>query len=324
MPKIYFYEAFAEECSSLRQHLQKAFGNSITYEFTEKTIQEMAHTAPPAEIISIRTQSFIPSSWQHSIRAVLSRSTGYDHLIAYRRRTERIIPCGFLDEYASNAVAEQAIMLMMSLLRKLKRQMIQFLSFERDGITGGECAGRRLLVIGVGRIGSRIVELGKALGMNVRGVDIKPDKPWIEYVDKEVGLAWADVIVCAMNLTDENRGYFDYKTLKGGKEDVVFVNIARGELSPLAPLAQLLREGQLGGVGLDVFDDESTLAVALRRRGGTDEQLVHEVEQLMTFPNVILTPHNAFNTMEAVERKSEMSVRQIQHFIEQKDFLWKI
>ena len=76
-------------------------------------------------------------------------------------------------------------------------QLEQFDAFRRDGLTGTECAGRTLLVVGVGRIGREVVRIGEGLGMRVLGVDI----------DK--GLPFGDVIVCAVNLTDENAGYFD-------------------------------------------------------------------------------------------------------------------
>ena len=220
-------------------------------------------------------------------------------------------------------MAEQALLLTLSLLRRLPRQVRQMPQFNRDGLTGRECAGCRLLVVGVGRIGGRIVELGRAVGMEVKGVDLAPKRADLEYLAPAAGMAWADVIVAAMNLTGENRGYFDYERLRQAKPGCLFVNIARGELSPPDGLIRLLEDGVLGGVGLDVYDHEDELGMALRG-GDRTGPAARAVEKLQSFPNVVLTPHNAFNTREALERKSQMSVDQIDAFFATGKFLWQL
>ncbi len=202
----------------------------------------------------------------------------------------------------------------MALLRKLPAQVAQFPKFHRDGLTGQECTGKRLLVVGVGGIGAEVVKIARALGMEARGVDLVQRHDSVSYVSIDEGLPWADVIVCAMNLTDANAGYFRHETLKRAKPGVIFVNIARGELSPTDDLAQLLDERHLGGLALDVYENESTLAVALRS-GKSDFPLFGG-------PNVILTPHNAFNTSEAVDRKAEQTIQQILNFQKHGSFLW--
>jgi D-lactate dehydrogenase len=119
-----------------------------------------------------------------------------------------------------------------------------------------------------------------------------------------------------MNLTKENVSYFGYETLKRARRGVVFVNIARGEFTPAQDMVLLLDEGRLGGLALDVYDDESTLATALRAgKSGFP---------LLGRPNVILTPHNAFNTVEAVDRKARQTVQQIEHFVAHNWFLWPV
>lgn len=317
---VYFYEAFAEEADALKRLLP----STISCEYTWKTIQETGHAEPVSRIVSIRTQSVVPSSWAGRIGGVLSRSTGYDHLKAFRSRVTQPVPCGFLEEYATRAVAEHALMMVMALLRRLPSQQRQFPKFERDGLTGVECQGRRLLVVGVGRIGSEIVRMARGIGMDVRGVDIVQRHKDVQYVERKEGLRWADTIVCAMNLTHENHGYFGVDRLGLTRPGVVFVNIARGEHSPLADLHQLVRSGHLGGLGLDVFEDEPDVAGALRDPSSPRSPGADIVRELLTFPNVLLTPHNAFNTLEAVERKAAFTVTQIQHFLKHGDFLWKI
>jgi D-lactate dehydrogenase len=317
---VYFYEAFEEEAESLKSLIS----NQFTYEMTDKTIQEIGHTAPPARLISIRTQSIIPTEWADKLDGVLSRSTGYDHLKKYLETIRKPLPCGCLEEYATRAVAEHAILLMMALIRRLPQQIIQFKNFNRDGLTGGECAGKNLLVVGVGRIGSEIVKIGSALGMNVRGVDIVQHHKDVHYIGKEEGIAWTDVIICSMNLTNENRGYFSYSLFKRAHSGVIFVNIARGEHAPIANLVQLVQEHHIVGLGLDVFEDEPNVAVALRSTRTHRSPGAQSIKELLRHPRVLFTPHNAFNTMEAVQRKSRFSVDEVVYFLENKDFRCRV
>jgi D-lactate dehydrogenase len=316
---VFFYEAFEEEAKALKELLD----SSVTCDYTPQTIQESGHFAPPAHIISIRTQSVVPAIWADKIDGILSRSIGYDHLAAYLAKTQKPLPCGYLEEYATRAVAEQAIMLMMTLMRKLPQQMRKFCSFGRDGLTGVECAGKNLLVVGVGHIGSEIASIASGLGMNVKGVDLVIRHPHIDYIDKAAGIRWADVVICAMNLTKENTGYFSYNLLRHIRKGIIFINIARGEHSPVADLLKLLQEGQLGAIGLDVYENESTVAVSLRNHTACQSREAVIIREMMNYPNVVFTPHNAFNTQEAVKRKALFTIDEIMYFLEHHDFKLK-
>jgi D-lactate dehydrogenase len=314
---VFFYEAFAEEAEGLKHYLPE----EIRAGFTWKTVQEQGDTKPPAPLISIRTQSLIPAAWAPGLQGVLSRSTGYDHLLAFRRQCGSNLPCGHLPPYCSRAVAEQAMLLWMALLRNLQAQIDKFSSFNRDGLTGRECAHKTLLVVGVGNLGYEVVGIGRGLDMNVLGVDIVERHPSVVYVPINEGLPAADIIVCAMNLTAGNPGYFSYRLLKKAKSGAVFINISRGELSPAGDLLRLLDENHLSGVGLDVFNHEGELAGSLREGRRSDDPEVVDLLQLGGRPNVILTPHNAFNTREAVARKARLSVEQAEHFLKHGEFL---
>ena len=318
---IIFYEAFAEEIEALRRYLPL----DIHASFTPDTIQENLEHEPPAPIISIRTQSLIPRDWVSKISGILTRSTGFDHVTSFLNGCVNPVPAGYLPQYCSRSVAEQAMLLWMSLLRKLPRQMHNFPSFNRDGLTGGECAGKVLLVAGVGNIGYEVYRIGQALGMDALGVDIVHRHTDVRYVTIDEGLGRADIIVCSMNLTQDNRGYFDYRRLKQSKPGILFINIARGELSPTHDLLRLVNEKHLAGIGLDVYENESTLAACLRSGSNPDtSELVATTLELSSRDEVILTPHNAFNTAEALERKARQSVEQIEHFLKKGTFIWPV
>jgi len=212
----------------------------------------------------------------------------------------------------------------MALLRKLPQQVRHLSDFNRDDITGLECRGKRLLVVGVGNIGSEIVKLGRSLEMEVRGVDLVQKHDFVNYTSTEASLPWADIIVCAMNLTPQNRGYFNARLLRRARPGVIFINVARGELAPPDDLLQLLDQGLLGGVGLDVYNHESELAVSLRLGRPSDDPEIAATLALARRDNAILTPHNAFNTAESVNRKAEQSLKTIARFLDKGEFIWSL
>ncbi len=318
MLDVYFYEAFEEEAAELRRLMP----TTISAGYTDLTTQESGDPTPPARLISIRTQSDVPLDWAPALDAILSRSTGYDHLLDYVASVARPPAVGYLPLYCHRAVAEQAMLLWMALLRKLPRQMRQFHGFHRDGLTGAECQGRTLAVVGVGRIGHEVCLIGRALGMHVLGFDREARHGHVEYAPLETALTRADVVVCAMDLNATNHGFFDSARLRQIKPGAVFVNVSRGELSPTTALLEALESGHLGGVGLDVYDHEGALAVALRTGQPTNDAEAQAALKLAQRDDVICTPHNAFNSAEAVERKSDHSVQQIVAYLDTGQFLW--
>ena len=320
----YFYEAFAEEAERL---LHYASESGLRVSHTPLTIQESGHTSPPAQIISLRTQSTLPPTWAPQLRGILSRSTDYDHLFAYRDKVGPTAcpPLGYLPLYCVRAVAEQAMLLWTALLRRLPRQLLQFDSFGRDHLSGQENPGKVMALFGVGNIGYEIWRIASALGILVHGVDPIQRHADVAYTSPENALAKADIIVCAMNLTSRNRAYFNFSRLAQAKRKPILVNIARGEFTPALELESAMKEGLLSGVALDVYNEESTLAPALRT--GNHSALTPDNQALLRLrqrPDVVLTPHNSFNTLEAVERKSEQSVRTLLHHQKTRQFLWPI
>ena len=307
---IFFYEAFAEEIPELRRHLNPAWRAG----FAPHTIQESGHENPPAPVISIRTQSVVPPAWAGKLRGIQTRATGFDHLLAFQRAAKSFPPCGALPKYCGRAVAEHAVLLMLALLRKLPRQISQFDKFHRDGLTGREAQYKTLLVAGAGDIGGHVAAIARGLGMSVMASDPAHRHTGLRYVELDAGIRAADVIVCAMNLTAENIGLLGHARLRHARPGCIFINVSRGEISPPEDLLRLLGEKILGGIGLDVFDDEPGLAIALRQNRESESPSFAAIKTLRDRDDVILTPHNAFNTVESTERKSLESARELAHF----------
>jgi D-lactate dehydrogenase len=315
-----FYEVFEEERQAMERHLPEGLDAA----FFRETVQESGHERAPAPFVSIRTQSVMPVEWVSQIRAVLTRSTGYDHVLSFLDAARADIPAGYLPSYCSRAVAEHALMMWISLMRRLPVQTERFRRFERDGLTGLECLGKTLAVVGVGSIGTEVCRIGGALGMEVLGVDIVKRHPSISYVTPHMAVENAHVIVCSMDLTDANRGYFSRGLLGRARRRPVFINVARGEFVDAADLLGLLEEGILSGVGLDVYADEGALAQALRSGAAPGGGPARSLLEMSRRTDVLFTPHNAFNTAESVDRKARQSVSQALHFLSHSTFVWNV
>lgn len=317
---IYFYEAFEEEWQQIAAYLPP----NIKAGHTWKTIQETTDNQPSAPLISTRTQTIIPESWLIQVKGLLTRSTGFEYFQQLRKKAPSIVQFGYLPLYCNRSVAEQALLLWLAIMRKLPKQTLQFQTFNRDGLTGRESMSKTLLIVGIGNIGYEVVKIGRGLAMTVLGVDIVKKHKDVKYVDFDQTLPQADVIVSAMNLTPENTNYFNYQRLKTAKPGTIFINIARGEQSFPSALKRLLDEKILGGVALDVYPFENKLGSALRSNLEIEDSELKVIKLLAQYPNVILTPHNAFNTEESVQRKSEQSVQQTIHFLETGKFIWEV
>lgn len=322
-----FYELFEEEESEIRKYLPPG-----DYFCTWKTIQEVGDKEPPCSLISIRTQSRIPAEWAEKLDGILTRSAGHDHILQYLKETGKKIQCAYLPEYASRAVAEHAFMMIFALLRKLKAQEKNLSTFFRDGLTGFEIQEKRIAIIGVGRIGGQIADIAYGLRMKIVGVDIVPrqemvEKYGLEYLSLKEALRNADICVSALPLTDLTKGMLGYKNLILMPVGSFFINISRGEISPSADILRLLEENHLAGVGIDVYEHEKELAGVLRD-GVLPESLPEDIREsvnaalkLISHPQVIATPHNAFNTVESVARKASQSAENIVEFLKTGQFL---
>ncbi len=311
---VVFYEVYKEEETLLKKLLPQA----IKAKFIHQTIQESKDVLPASRFVCTRTQSTIPKSWAKNLDAVLTRSQGYDHLSGFLKKSKAQVSCGYLGDYCSRSVAEHAIMSMLMLFKKMHRQIKNFDTFNRNNITGRECVDRNALIVGVGNIGKEIVHLTKSLHMNVRGVDIVERMEGLEYVLLSKGVQWAEVIFCALPLTDETNGLLNYKILKQNKAKAALINISRGEITPLNDLKRLLKEDILSGIALDVFTQEGALAQALQSKKQSKERKI--VLELREDDRVIFTPHNAFNTDESLERKCYLTIESIEHFLKKGSF----
>lgn len=327
-----FYEVFAEEKKLLLQYLPEGYD----YYFTNKSIQDTNTHEPLAPVISTRTQSVFPSEWTDALHSIFTRSTGYDHLTRHFKDIGKTITAGYLPKYAARAVAEQTFLLMLMLARKIDAQRTAIRNFSRDGLTGIELRGRSLTIIGVGNIGSEIARIAHGWDMDLLGVDLVEREEIAEsynlkYVPLEEGVREGEILVCALPLTDITYRMLNYNLLNKNKKQAFFINIARGEITPPHDLLKTLDEKTLSGIGIDVYDEESTVGSYLRGEISLEDindlsvlDSVKATLNLLDHPKVISTPHNAFNTEESTHRKVRQTAENIREFLEQGEFLTSV
>ncbi len=306
------------------------------------------------EILSVFIHSTLSAEFiaaHPGLRLIVTRSTGYDHIDVAAARAGGVLVCR-VPNYGENTVAEHSFALLLALSRRLRESLAAYASnrFSYQALRGFDLLGKTFGIIGTGRIGLHAARIARGFQMEVIAYDVKT-QPLVaatldfDYVGFEELLARSDVLSLYIPLLPETRNMINRKTLALCKRGVVLINTARGGLVDTGALLEGLESGQVGGAGLDVLEDERVLQQdstriiggeivshiqqsgspapshvyeePLQRRERVEEfrNLVRN-SRLLDRPDVIFTPHSAFNSSEAVARIDEQTVRAIRSFIE--------
>ena len=196
--------------------------------------------------------------------------------------------------YSPEAVAEQAMALALSVNRRIHKEYIKVRenNFSLEGLMGRNFYGKTAGIIGTGKIGAAMARICKGFGMKVIAYDKYPNKN-------------LDFIALRCTLTVDNYHMINAKTISLMKDDVVFVNTSRGELVDTEDLIAGIRNHKFHGVGLDVYEEETDNVFENREQ----EIMEHSVTaRLLSFPNVIVTSHQAFFTEEALSAISNTTL----------------
>ena len=205
--------------------------------------------------------------------------------------------------YSPNAVAEHTLALILALNRNIHRAYgrVRDGNFSLDGLVGFDLAGKTAAVIGTGRIGSIVARLLWHLRCNVLAVDIVRDEHLIElgveYTDLGTALGNSDLVTLNCPLTPETHHLVNAASIERMRAGVMLVNTGRGGLIDTSAAITGLKSGQIGSLALDVYEEESELFFEDRSTQGIDDDVF---ARLLTFPNVLITAHQAFLTHEAL------------------------
>jgi D-lactate dehydrogenase len=236
------------------------------------------------------------------IRLVALRSAGYNH-VDLGAAAALGLPVCRVPAYSPYAVAEHAAALLLALNRKVHRAhaRIREGNFALDGLLGFDLHGRTVGVIGTGEIGTAFARIMAGFGCTVLAHDPFPSEAaraaGCEYVALEELYARSDVVALHLPLTTETYHLIDAAALAAMKDGVVLINTSRGALVNTKALIDALKSGKLGALGLDVYEEEAALFFEDRSGQVLQDDLF---ARLTTFPNVLVTGHQAFFTEDAL------------------------
>jgi len=227
--------------------------------------------------------------------------------------------------YSPYAVAEHAVALLLALNRKIPRasNRVHDLNFSLNGLVGFDLHGKRAGIFGTGKIGRVTAEILRGFGMKVMAFDLYPSLEWakehdIEYTDARTLARESEVISLHTPLTPETHHIIRRETLELMRPGTILINVSRGALVDTRALIEALKCGRLGGVGLDVYEEEE--GVFFEDLSGQILQ-DDELARLLTFPNVLITAHQAFLTNEALAEIARVTVTNLVALAMGKPFL---
>jgi len=220
--------------------------------------------------------------------------------------------------YSPHAVAEHTLALILTLNRKTHRAFnrVRELDFSLDGLVGFDLHGKTAGIIGTGKIGRLVCRILKGFGMRVIASDVYPDMEWaaqngVEYADNRALAQRSDIVSLHTPLTSETDHIIGSEFIATMKRGAMLINVSRGRLVHTAALIEGLKSGQIGGVALDVYEEEEGIFFEdLSGRVLQDDELA----RLLTFPNVLITSHQAFLTREALSEISRVTVENLLRF----------
>ncbi len=249
-----------------------------------------------------------------NLKLITTRSTGYDH-VDIAECKKKGIAVAYVPGYGDNTVAEFAFGLILNLTRKIYQgigQIKETGSFALAGLRGVDLQGKIIGIVGTGKIGKEMIKIANGFGMKIIAFDPYPDenfakKQGVRYVDLEELLSNADIISLHCPYNEKTRHLINQKNIDFIKKGAYLVNTARGGIVETQALIDGLEKGVLAGVGIDVIEEEGETKdeLHLLRFGHPKEGELKTMLQnhiLMRMPNVLITPHCAFNSQEALER----------------------
>ncbi|MBI5306312.1 hydroxyacid dehydrogenase [Candidatus Wolfebacteria bacterium] len=263
-----------------------------------------------------------------NLKLITTRSTGFDHLDLGEAKN-RGIKTGYVPGYGDNTVAEFAFALILNLSRKIFEgydRLKETGRFSYEGLQGFDLNGKTIGIVGVGRIGRFMIKIAKGFGMDIIAFDALPNENFakelgFKYVSLNELLTTADVISLHVPYCESTRHLINSRNIGKIKKGALLINTARGAIIETEALIKALNDGILGGYGADVLEEEGVIKDerAFLLYGHPEEhnlKIVLADHVLIDMPNVIITPHNAFNTKEAIKRILDADIENIKSFME--------
>lgn len=320
--KVVFFETKAWE----KEELSRNFPDSLLTQ--DKLTVENAEKFSDAEVISTFIYSDLSEkvlSKFKNLKLIATRSTGFDHIDSDFAEKNQI-KISNVPEYGTNTVAEHTFALILSLTRKVYQSINQArsLDFDHEKLTGIDLHGKTLGIMGLGKIGEHVLKIALGFGMNVLVHTRTKNSALLSYysfgyVDFDTLISSSDIISLHLPLSDETKHIINKENILKFKKGSYLINTARGGLVDTEAILLGIEKGILEGVGLDVLEGETELTeeLAVISKKENQESLKTLVlnHVLMNNPKVLITPHNAFNSQEALEKIDRTTIENIKSFL---------
>jgi D-lactate dehydrogenase len=323
---IYFFETNDYEQSYLTERLP---GETLHFYAAPLTTAAQAQAiAADAEIVSPFVRSRLgPDVIENlpSLKMIATRSTGFDHINVPDAESREIPVCN-VPIYGENTVAEHTFALILSLSRNLHKAYVRTVAgnFSLEGLEGFDLKGKTLGVVGVGHIGEYVMRIAKGFGMNLLAYDpiqdmTKADHFDFTYTSLEDLLGRSDIVTLHAVASASTRHLIGAHNIGQFKRGAFLINTARGELVETEALLSALDQGILRGAGLDVLEGEEVFSEEkqlLQNPEASEASLKQALRNrsLLQRSDLVITPHIAFDSVEAVERILDTTIANIQAF----------
>jgi D-lactate dehydrogenase len=298
-----------------------AFQHEITY-FEPRLKSDTAQLAKDHEAVCAFVNDRIDRDTirilkSQGVRIIALRSAGFNQ-IDMQAAHDFGIPVVRVPEYSPYAVAEHAVGLILTMNRRIHRSYnrVRELNFSLDGLVGFDLHGKTVGVIGTGRIGQAFARIMHGFGCRLLAYDIHPNSTLreqyqVEYVPLQEIFAQSDIISLHIPLMPETKHIIDEKAIHTMKRSVVLVNTSRGALVKTSALMQALKSGHIGFAALDVYEEEEGIFFHDLSEAGVQDDVL---ARLTTFPNVLITAHQAFLTHEALGNIADTTLGSLKAF----------
>ncbi|MFA5105443.1 MAG: NAD(P)-dependent oxidoreductase [Candidatus Micrarchaeia archaeon] len=285
--------------------------------------------AADAEVVSIFIYSKVGEkelSMLPKLKAIATRSTGFDH-IDLKACAARGVSVFNVPAYGSETVAEHTMALALALSKKLVPSVENTRrgDFSLDGLRTFDLQGKYIGIIGLGKIGSHVAKMARAFGMKVLAYSPHTDpefarKKHCRLVQLDELLAKSDIISLHTPLTPQTRHMINSDSISKMKKGAILINTARGGLVDARALVEGLDSGRLAAVGLDVLEEECNIKeerqiLSPQFAGECDLKTVLANHMLLNKPNVLITPHNAFNSTEALQKILDTTLENVKGYL---------
>ncbi len=326
--KIAFFEIEEHEKDYLKNQLKDAEASF----FAEKLDSKNVNAAKDCQIISVFIDSQITKEVLDvlpNVKMIATRSTGFDHIDLQACAKNNVVVCN-VPHYGDNSVAEHAFALILSLSRKIPQsiQRVKSGNFSFEGLVGFDLKRKTIGIVGLGNIGQHMARIARGFEMNVLAYDVREDKKLAKklgftYVSFEDLLKNSDIITLHIPYNKSTHHLINSSNIHLIKKGAYVINTSRGGIIETDALFKALNSGIILGAGLDVLEEENFIKeeenlLSKEFLKKFDLKTVLEDHILMEKENVLITPHNAFNTKEALERILETTVLNIKSFVKNK------